>query len=363
MTNESSKRKFVFRPFISSNSLRIIAIILLMTGQIATMFLVYNKVNFIGEESEEKLLFLKNLTTVAMPLFLTGVITNILRHPQKIKKTMLFYFVLSVVFVVGEILFFYFVFVPFVEELVKYMLETEGETSAEAHEIVTFLLRYTMSNFSNLNVFLDLFVTSAIAFFVLYTPKNAAGKKLVLFRCGVALPLLYIVASFVLSGLFRKGYFSMNIEATAFLTHKNYLCFTYFIGIIIYQKYRSKIYERFNKEEPFEEYKRSAKGLYLYNAMSVLFLAALCGIDFLLGLLVPGAKSFYIGKSYVSIFALPLLMFFNSERKVHNVTANVISGVLYALFGFVLFVGYTVILDRCMEYAQAIITIIKIFIR
>ncbi len=132
--------------------MRIIAIVLLMIGQIAAMLLLYNKVTFTEDVPNEKLRLYKNLIVVAMPLLLTSVITNIVREPEKIKKFVLFYLIMAAGFAVAEIIFFYTVFVPFVEEIVKYALEVQGETTAEAHQISRFLLTYTMSYFTNMNV-------------------------------------------------------------------------------------------------------------------------------------------------------------------------------------------------------------------
>ncbi len=355
------EEKRILHPFITSNMLRIIAIILLMLGQTATMLLLYNKVTFTELIPNEKLQIYKTLTIVAMPLFLTSIITNITREPEKIKKFLLTYFVMAALFAVAEILLFYFAFVPFVEDLIKYALEIQGETTEEAHELSTFVLRYAMGYFANINVFLDLFLASLIAFFLLYTPKNATRKRLILFRSCVILPTLYIVASFILRGLFKLGYFAINIEQSAFLVHRNYLCFIYFAGVVVYQKYRGRLYSKHNKYMPFEEYKKSTGGLTCYNATLVSFLLALCLVDYLLGL-IPGAKAFEIGKSYVLIYGLPVLFLFDSERRGRRMLTNLFSTLLYLLFGVVLFAGYATIIDTCIKYIGFVVTLIKLFL-
>ncbi len=352
------EEKRVLRPFISSNLMRIIAIVLLMIGQISAMLLLYNKVTFTEDVPNEKLRLYKNLIVVAMPLLLTSVITNIVREPEKIKKFVLFYLIMAAVFAVAEIIFFYTVFVPFVEEIVKYALEVQGETTAEAHQISRFLLTYTMSYFTNMNVFLDLFLASLIAFFVLYTPKNASKKKIVCFRLGVIFPILYILASFVIRGLFKSGYFVMNVEQSAFLVHRNYLCFMYFAGIVIYQKYRKALYEKYNSFMTFEEYKNSSAGLCCYNAGLVLFLMTLCLVDFILGL-IPGASAFGIGESAVLMYGLPVIFLFNAESTAHKLATNIVSMCLYVVLGIILLAGYAVILDQCLQYIEVVVSFIK----
>ncbi len=355
------EEKRILRPFISANLMRIIAIILLMIGQISAMLLIYNKVTFSEEISNEKLQLYKNLITISMPLFLTSIITNIVRDTSKIKKYVIFYCIMAVVFTVVEILFFYLVFVPFVEETVKYVLEVQGETSAEAHQISRFMLTYTMSNFTNMNVFLDLFLASLIAFFILYTPKKASKKQLTLFRLCVLLPTLYVLASFIARGLFKLGYFTMNVEQSVFLVHRNYLSFIYFGGVVVYQKYRSRLFAKYNSYMSFDEYKRCRGGLSCYNAILILFLMTLCLVDFLFGL-IPNADLFGVGKSRVLMLGLPVLFFFNSERKAHTVATNVISLVLYLVFGVVIFSGYAVILDYCMQYVEVVVSFVKLIL-
>ncbi len=347
-------QKRSFRPFISSNLLRIIAIILLMTGQISAMLLIYNKVFPDKVMNDDKLRAGKKLITIAMPLYLTSIITNIVRYPERIKKFVLSYFAAAVLFAVAEIIF----FVPFVKELLKYVLAIEGEMSAETDELVRFILRYALSYFANLNVYLDLFIASLMAFFLLYNPKTCNRKRIVLFRLCVIFPVLYLIASFVLSGLFRRGCFVINVEEGAFLLHRNYLCFIFFIGVIVYQKFRNKLYYRFNDGVPFDEYKRSARGLFCYNAILILFLSALCAADYLLGL-ISGAADFGVGKSYVLLWGLPVLLMFNAERRVHNKTANAVSCVLYVFFGTVLIGGYAAILDKIAELVQDCVPLAK----
>ncbi len=352
------EEKRILRPFISSNLMRIIAIVLLMLGQTAAMLLLYGKVTFSQDMPVEELQQYKNLIVIAMPLLLTSIITNIVREPSKIKKYVLFYLVMAAVFAVAEIVFFYTTFVPFVEDIVKYALDVQGETTAEAHQISQFLLTYAMSNFTNMNVFLDLFLASLFAFFVLYTPKNASRKKTVCFRLGMIFPILYVLASFVVRGLFKRGYFLMNVEQSAFLVHRNYLCFAYFAGVVVYQKYRKTLYEKYNDYMSFDDYKRSTGGLCCYNAMLILFLMALCIVDYLFGL-IPHASAFGVGKSYVLILSLPLIFLFNSERTAHKIATNVVSLCLYTGFGVIIFAGYAVILDQCLQYIGTVVSLIK----
>ncbi len=218
-----------------------------------------------------------------------------------------------------------------------------------------------MSNFTNMNVFLDLFLASLFAFFVLYTPKNASKKKLVCFRLGMIFPILYVLASFVIRGLFKMGYFPMNVEQSAFLVHRNYLCFVYFAGVVVYQKYRKALYEKYNDYMSFDEYKRSTGGLCCYNAMLILFLMILCLVDYLFGL-IPNANAFGVGKSYVLMFSLLLIFLFNSERTEHKLATNVVSLFLYIGFGVVIFVGYAVILDQCLQYIEMVVSLIKLIL-
>ncbi len=175
---------------------------------------------------------------------------------------------------------------------------------------------------------------------------------------GVIFPILYILESFVIRGLFKSGYFVMNVEQSAFLVHRNYLCFMYFAGVVIYQKYRKAFYEKYNSFMTFEEYKNSSAGLCCYNAGLVLFLMTLCLADFILGL-IPGASAFGIGESTVLMYGLPVLFLFNAESTAHKLATNIVSMCLYVVLGIILLAGYAVILDQCLQYIEVVVSFIK----
>lgn len=353
------KKKRTLRPFLSTNSVILIAVILMCIGQVITMVGICLKLSSPSAKDEFALIWkFRSILNVAIPLYLVSLITDLLRDKSKIVKYLIMYLALAIIFYVAEILIFYTVIQPFANGVASYYLSQYPEGLEAVTAIIDITLAYALSYFSNMNVFLDLFIVSLFAFFVFYTPKSK--KLLITFRCLSVIPILYFLASFIVFGLFKNGYFVLTIEQASFLLHRNYLSFIFFFLVIAYQKYRERLYLKFrkNKELSFGEYKKSTKGLYLYNILLIGTLSVLILIDFLLGF-IPNSSSFGIGSSYVLLFSLPVLIFFNSERKVHVKTSYVLKFSLYAILGVILVAGYIMVFGHALAYIDNYLSFLR----
>lgn len=344
------KQKHILRPFLSTNSVILIAVFLMCVGQIITMLGICIRLSSPSAKDEFALIWkFRDILNVAIPLYLVSLIADLLRDKTKITKHLIMYLALAIIFYVAEILIFYTVIQPFANGIASYYINQNPEGLEAVTSIINITSVYALSYFSNMNVFLDLFVVTLFAFFIFSTPKSK--KLLIAFRCLSIIPILYFLASFIIYGLFKNGYFVLTIEQASFLLHRNYLSFIFFFLVIIYQKYRERLYMKFRKKEEisFDEYKKSAKGLYLYNMLLIGTLSFLVLVDFLLGL-IPDSSSFGIGHSYVLLFSLPILVFFNSERKVHIKTSYALKFSLYAILGVILVAGYIAVFGHALAY-------------
>ena len=101
---------------------------------------------------------------------------------------------------------------------------------------------FSMANpmgFATFNIFLDLFLTTCVVFFLNYTPqKYFQGDKLKFFRAMVALPIIYEFVSIALKVMANSGDFALPISIFPFLTAKPPMMFFVFLAVVIYMKTR-----------------------------------------------------------------------------------------------------------------------------
>ena len=357
---DSDFKDIKYRPFISANLLRIIAVIFLGISQIAAISLLYFKmIGGLTEEGTNKLTFLKSFVNISTPLLLVTILANITRNKEKLKKYCIIYFVLAIGFYLSEIFIFRVIIVPFLEETFLYMLNVEGEMPAEAHTFILKIVSYISSVFANLNTFLDIFLCSLFAFFALYEPNIKSKKGLILFRLGTLIPVLYFIVSNILTSLHNYGILNYGIEIGALVVHRNYACFAFFFIVVLYLKYREK---RINEKDlrflKYEKYATTNKGLLLFNLTIITLILILSLIDFLLSF-IPNASYLNIGTAYNMYLCTPFLLFFNSQRKKHNkLTASIVITYMSIIF-FIMFLFFILIADEAYKYIEMIAEIFR----
>lgn len=346
-----------FRPFISANLLRLIAMVILGLAQIASVMMIYMKISGnLTDELQKELNFYKNLVNLSTPFILVTIIANITRDPQSLKKYCIKYFIYAALFYAFEIILFRCFIVPFLEQTFMYMLNIEGQIPQVAHVIVLKMLSYISSSFSNLNTFVDVFICSLFAFFVLYKPKFKKQRSMKVFRSLSVLPILYIIASFVLIGLNRMGYISYGIEFGALLIHRSYVCLLFFIVIILYIKHKSKTMSQ--EDGQYLKYINTNRGLFYFNIVIISVLLVLCAFDFLLSF-IPNLEYFNVGSSYYIIVGIPILLLFNSQRKKFTKTINILIGFYMSVVGIIIVGMFILISVEAFKYIELIAQIFK----
>lgn len=350
-----------FRPFISANLLRLIAMILLGIAQVASVLMVYMKISGnLTSDLARELTWYKNLVNLSTPFILVTIIANVTRNPQSLKKYCIKYFIYAILFYAFEIILFRCFIVPFLEQTFMYMLNVEGQMPKEAHIIILKMLSYISSSFSNLNTFIDVFICTLFAFFVLYQPKFKHQKSIKIFRTMTILPVIYIVASFILIGFNKMGYISYGIEFGALLIHRSYVCLLFFIFIILYIKYKRKTMSN-EDDDKYLGYVNTNRGLMYFNIVIVSVLLVLSTFDFLLSF-IPNSEYFNVGSSYYIIVGIPLLLLlFNSQRKKHNKITNVLIASYMTIIGLIITGIFIMISAEAFNYIELIAQIFKAF--
>ncbi len=209
--------------------------------------------------------------------------------------------------------------------------DTAQMLAAVQELISTKLVVLLLKNIPSFNIFLDQLLCLLMCLFFCTRPRWVNTKwKLVLFRSLGALPILYVIATFVLNGLMRSGVMFPKILIMCLFPSKALPHYVFITGIILaFRRHarRPLPYEeecRFSPDgrkwfrpttliyENLEEVNARALDTSKYLSLWLLFLS---GVDFLLGAM-PFASDWGLGKSYYALFAIPFLFFFDANKPV-----------------------------------------------
>lgn len=329
-----------FRPFINWHGLKLVGMVLFALSQLITMVEINNRFFadsiVINETLKE---FLKGISVLALPLMMIAVFSRIVTDEQHIKRKLYTYFCLAFAFYILEIL-----------AVHAFVYQSLGILQLDAESLVIFaeiLVRFVLAPFAGINVFLDFFVCTLFYYFLTYTPKGYTGVRLTLFRLGTLLPVLYILISFVLSGLLRLGVIGLDFYTVALLPSKNLAVYLIFFLMVLYRRSHS-LYggSAASEKKPF----RSDS----FSVFLALMLTLISAADYLLALL-PYVSSFGIGNASTFFLAAPLVLCFDCEKPLRKKYAPLIYDTAFYL------ILYIVLLYFYSKIFGFVITMLTLF--
>lgn len=212
--------------------------------------------------------------------------------------------------------------------------------------VTTQLILLLIKNLPSFNLFLDVLLCLLMGLFFCFRPKWANTRgKLAFFRSLGALPILYIVVTYVLGGLMRTGVISPNAVLLCFCPARALPHFL-FIGCILFlngaRPVRSLKPEQgmFMTHIPRKDYrpdvltgetaegaKRRAREAAIFLGVCMLFL---CAIDFCFGFL-PFAAKWGLGKSYYAVFCIPLFFLYDDRKPTRKRDYSIFSLLYFAV--------------------------------
>jgi hypothetical protein len=314
---------------LSYRHLRIIAWLTFALGQFlivsnAATFLVDKPL--IGEGWEILIEFVANLAT---PLFLVATFSIIFKRRQAFRNMILLYAIAFLAISIG----FLFCYQRYIVLLLK-ELELDADN-------ITRILSNKFGGKLQINIFADLLSMTLIHFFINYIPiKYFKGKKIYLFRALVILPLLYLIASYVLIGLDSSNNIYLRIEAYPFLTTKSPLVHLLFITLSLWLKRREKNFLKLGGTK--QDYKRflntnrnslafSIKTSILFTIFSILdfiLLIVVTCICFIEGMDIDSgldfAMSLGFGECTGLFMAIPIILLFSYKKEYKNSAIDII---------------------------------------
>ena len=181
---------------------------------------------------------------------------------------------------------------------------------------------------ANVNVFADLLALSTFYYFLNYIPrKHFKGNKIKLFRAFAILPILFIIASYVLKVLRNFEIIELPFALIPFLTTKSpaihLVCIVLVLGL---KKIESNFYKKGGTREQFVKFEQSNRNSLRFSlAVSALF-TIVSLLSFILFYVSFGfgietfstvAKLNLLNDIGV-IFAVPLMPLFSYTRKHKN---------------------------------------------
>lgn len=280
---------------------------------------------------------LSYISALPLPLFLIANFAVILQQRGNYRKLLKQYGKLVLIIYVGFIIVYY-------HYIVIALMRIGGMSFIEARD--SSIAIFTILGKQNglvVNVFIDLFCCVLIMLFVEYTPKNHfKGKKIILFRLLVLIPILYEIGSAVLMGLLGLNgidatfVFSLPPEVLPLLGKKPVGMIFGFLAVCIYIKIREKRYlKRGGTEEGYYYYLRTNRNSLNFSlVMSIIFLiVAVLDIVVTIGLgaillknipyaeyytvedIIELLSCFTVGRSVCLILVIPFVMLFSYTKQ------------------------------------------------
>lgn len=317
-----------YRGPFSYRYLRIFAWIFYALGQVFLIHSLSNRIINLDQLGDIGKTLLSSLGSLSLPFFIIASFGLVLSKKREYKK-LLGTYALAYLGVGISICFLYF-------RYINGILDLFGRPDFILEEINNFL-----NNKVGINVFADLFAFVTFNFFINYRPtKHFQGKKIGFFRFFSILPILFVLASYIIKVLIGIGELEISIYYYPFLTTKSPLVFLMFIVISIWIKHRERIFARFGltKEEyhKFLSTNRNSLSFATNLALTILLFAFLEVLVFLgLTFLYDSAISqsgehfirflniFGVGQCLSMLFAIPLIFLYSYTKTHKNNTIDI----------------------------------------
>lgn len=301
-------------------SLRFVGFCFIMISQLALIVFLFTTVRLLKgditafDTIEGSFLdLLVGFGTVGKPVIMCSIFALIFEKGKKPFKSLLFYFIMAVAFYISEIIMFEIVIEPFIKILLReynldYSLVSDFYPSIKAYA----------SSYANLNVFLDGLMCTLIYIFLVYTPRGYKGKKLVLYRLLTFLPIIYIFISSTISTLYRFNviYYDSVFVGSLFVK-ESLTTFIIFFALVIFIKINKHMFNKTLHEYTYEEYLHSSSYSTAYSFFLASTLVVISIIEYLLTF-SPYCKQLPIGGNYYLFLAVPFVLLFDVNKKIHK---------------------------------------------
>ena len=272
---------------LSYRYLRILAWVTLAAGQLLILNTIGRTLTGWNTIPQNWQTVISTVSSLSTPFFIIASFGLILSNQKNYKNVLATYGAAFIGMGAGITLFYY----RYINGLfVKLGLE---ETT------VLIMIKNFLGDKVQINVFADLFAFACFHFFLNYTPKKFfQGKKLYFFRSLIALPLIFVVASYVIKIIISlSGKTDLPFYVYPFLTTKSPIVFSVFALAAVWIKNRERLFVSLGAtREEYKEYLKTNRNSLAFSLqLSLIFLSSLAlELTLLLFLAI-----YYIGVKHV----------------------------------------------------------------
>ena len=245
--------------------------------------------------------------SLSIPFFLLASFSVILSRNRTYKSLVIFYGVAYLGVALGLI----FVYDRYIGSIIKHL-----SGSKESAKNVVLMLFNKKADF---NVFGDLFILTLFNFFLNYELKNTCSKKkVVLFRLLCVVPILFALASYIVTVLAKFSFFELPFEVYPFLTTKSPLIYLVFICMSLWIKNRERIYVKLGAtQQEYNMFLRTNKNSLAFSIHVCLLFFIVALFDILLVSFIPNSSNYNLGQTTGLLIAIPFILLF-SYNKSHK---------------------------------------------
>lgn len=347
---KKAKRKFSFendlsyRGPLSYRHLRIIAWVFFALSQIGMLLTLEGHFNDSFAQSSKLWVSLFSfIGSLMLPLLLLSTFSIILNAKDGYRKLIIMY----AAAVLGIFLAFLYIYQHY---LIGIFTEVMGDYNSGKAAVDSVLKLFCKNGFLSFNIFVDLLLCTLFTFFINYRPTRFfQNKKVIFFRFGALLPVLYEIGSFTLKILTLSGKMTLSPYFYPFLTTKSPVMFVTFIVLAFFLKNREKYFlKRGGNLEDYPRYLQTNSNsfhfaifatisfivaafvdLIIFGILELIFaynIAESQGIEVTKAVTLAASQinSLGIGKAIPMLFIAPFLLLFSYTRTYKNKIVDVI---------------------------------------
>ena len=326
-----SKRDIKYKGPFSYRTLRIIGFAFLLIAQGCACFAFLSKFKEYPEWSFTLVDVLLTIAKFSLPIFLAANFCVIMSDKKKIKKNLIFYSLMALLFYLAVVIVYY----RYLLGIATALLEDTQSATATAN----FIAKKIFRNIINYNIFVDLALFSMFYFFLFFTPKNInTKKKLITFRAMSILPILFVIVAIVLYICDMFGVFEIPVAILALLPCRAPTFYVIFILISVFAKLREKRFlDLGGTKEEYNKYLKTKRNSFEISVISSIIIFAVCLVDFLLLVWFPEVILAGFGYNFYLVFVAPLILLLSYNKQPKYKFVDMLLPVIFVICTIILY--------------------------
>jgi hypothetical protein len=310
---------------------------------------------------------------LSVGFFSLSTFTSVLRDTKNIKKFYIVNFIKFSIFYALNIvvlkLLMTDVLLKIFNDLIIDIHVTDTRVNTFFEIFIEKLVNYVGRFLATYNIFLEKIVFGTMYIFLFNKPKYFEGKKMIYFRLLSLVPILYIIISLILRGLYnrideetKKRTLNINEYVLPILLGQKITIYVFFISTLFIIKYLSIKYDVFDEEGDIKPRVFTKIGSRVFGIMGI--------IELIIGLFLPSWSNYGIGGTYLLVLCTPMMVLYDYKKKYElhirpcgkqnlgtcvNISTSVILYGTALILGFSLFIAF---INIFKQYVKPLVEIV-----